>query len=125
MGNVGKYFDREEFSCKGTDCGTDGKNCGFNAVDAELVQVLDDVREHFGKPVMITSGCRCRKHNAKVGGAKNSTHVFGIAADIRVKDIDAKEVYKYLDEKYSNKYGIGKYTGWTHIDVRTNGPIRW
>lgn len=64
---LNKYFKRREFACR---CG-----CGTSTVDAELLQVVTDVREHFGSPVVITSGHRCAKHNANVGGAKSSMHL--------------------------------------------------
>jgi len=112
-----KYFKRLEFACK---C-----NCGFDTVDYELAEVLDDVREHFGKPVTITSGCRCDAHNAKVGGAKNSVHKTGQAADFRVKDVHADDVAMYLHNKYPNKYGIGRYVGRTHVDTKSGVPRRW
>lgn len=114
---ISKWFKRAEFECK---C-----NCGFNAVDAELIWVLDDVREHFGKPVTVTSGCRCPEHNAKIGGAPGSKHKLGIAADIRVKDVATKDVYDYLDKKYEGKYGIGHANSFTHIDVRVDKSARW
>jgi uncharacterized protein YcbK (DUF882 family) len=110
------YFKRKEFACK---CG-----CGQNVVDAELLKVLDDLRSHFDNLVIIKSGNRCIKYNKKVGGAKKSKHIKGIAADIRVKYIFPKQVYKYLNEKYSKKYGLGIYKTWVHIDVRTN-KARW
>ena len=76
-----KWFKRSEFACK---C-----HCGFDTIDYELAEVIDDVREQFGKPTTITSGCRCNKHNAKVGGAKNSVHKTGQACDFKVKDVHA------------------------------------
>ncbi|EKC4930732.1 serine/threonine protein kinase [Salmonella enterica] len=114
---ISKYFSRKEFECK---CG----NCGHNAVDAELLKVLEDVREHFGRPVIINSANRCQTHNKKVGGAANSTHVKGLAADIRVKDVAPSVVHQYLTGKYPDSYGIGKYNTFTHIDVR-RGKSRW
>lgn len=111
-----KWFKRVEFECK---CG-----CGMMAVDAELLKVLEDVREYFNKPVSITSGNRCETHNKNVGGAANSQHTKGIAVDIRVKDVDASDVYKYLDEKYPNSYGIGNANMFTHIDTRP-AKTRW
>lgn len=115
---LNKYFNRREFACK---CG-----CGTDMIDYELVHVVTDVREHFGQPVSITSGHRCAKHNASVGGAKASKHVLGIAADIRVKGVPASDVATYLEQKYPDKYGIGRYPrhGFTHIDVRS-GKARW
>ena len=44
-------------------------------VDEALTVVLQCIREHFGKPVTITSGYRTAAHNAAVGGAKSSQHL--------------------------------------------------
>lgn len=113
---LNKYFKRREFACK---CG-----CGTSTVDAELLQVITDVREHFGRPVIINSGHRCFKHNANVGGARNSQHLTGKAADIRVAEFAPRTVAAYLEEKYPDKYGIGRYHNFVHIDVR-DGKARW
>jgi len=110
------HFKRCEFACK---CG-----CGFDVVDVELLAVLEDVREHFGFPVYITSGNRCAKHNASIGGAEHSKHTVGIAADFHVATIDDDKVADYLERMYPNKYGIGRYVGRTHIDVRPT-KARW
>lgn len=104
------YFQREEFECP---CG-----CGFDTVDYELVRVLDDIRAYFNKPVTINSGCRCTSRNHSVGGSTKSQHLYGKAADIAIKDIEAEIVYDYLNAKYPDTYGIGRYSTWTHIDVR-------
>lgn len=113
---MNKYFTRQEFKCK---CG-----CGFDAVDKELLDVLTDVRKHFRKPVNINCACRCSEHNAEVGGKPKSQHLFGKAADIVVKNTDPHKVYSYLYDKYPNKYGIGSYNTFTHIDVRKQ-KARW
>lgn len=111
------HFSRPEFACK---CG-----CGFDTVDAELVDALEDVRMHFMAPVVINSACRCLEHNESVGGAKNSQHTKGRAADIVVKGATPAEVYEYLNKKYANEYGIGKYNSFTHIDTRSGVSARW
>jgi uncharacterized protein YcbK (DUF882 family) len=111
-----KYFNRSEFACS---CG-----CGFDAVDIELLEVLEDIREHFDTPVVINSACRCETHNATVGGKPNSQHRFGKACDIIVKDITNERVQDYVLDKYPNSKGIGTYTSFTHIDVREN-KARW
>jgi len=46
-------------------------------------QVLDPLREQYGKPIRVTSGYRCPKLNNLVGGAPNSQHMRGEAADIQ------------------------------------------
>jgi len=87
-----KYFKRSEFACS---CG-----CGFDTVDFELAEVLDEVRGHFMKDCHINSGCRCAKHNQAEGGAPDSQHLYGKAADIRIAGIHADDVYTYLTVKY-------------------------
>jgi uncharacterized protein YcbK (DUF882 family) len=113
---LNKYFKRSEFACR---CG-----CGTSTVDAELLHVITDVREYFGRPVIINSGHRCAAHNTKVGGAKNSVHLTGKAVDIRVSGVHPIGVHKYLSDKYPEKYGIGMYSSFIHIDVR-DGKARW
>lgn len=107
---VSKNFKRREFACK------DG--CGLDTISQELVDVIQDVRDHFNKPVVINSGLRCERHNKRVGGAPKSQHLLGTASDIRIAGVTPKEVYDYLDKKYPDKYGIGLYKTFTHIDVR-------
>lgn len=111
---ISEHFKREEFACQ---CG-----CGFDTVDCDLLEILEAVREHFDKPVMVTSGCRCPEHNKSVGGAPTSFHIYGRAADIVVKDVWPSEVYAYLDN-YATP-GLGLYSGWVHVDSRS-GRGRW
>lgn len=113
---LSKHFNSSEFACK---CG-----CGFDSISRDLVEVLEDLRETYGFPVMINSGCRCLKHNKTVGGEPNSKHMEGIAADIVVKGLSPAKVYQYLDSKYKDTFGIGLYKTWVHIDTRTR-KTRW
>ncbi|MGL5013641.1 MAG: D-Ala-D-Ala carboxypeptidase family metallohydrolase [Bacteroidales bacterium] len=109
---LNKYFKRKEFACK---CG----NCGFDAVDVVLLDLLTMIREHFGQPVTITSGCRCPEHNKKVGGASGSQHKLGKAADFQVKGMTPQQVQAALNEMLpKDKYGLGYGKTFTHIDVR-------
>ena len=116
MGTLSPHFNREEFQCQ---CG-----CGFNTVDYELINVLEDLREHFKCSVHINSGCRCPAHNEAVGGEDASKHMFGIAADVVVNNVSEHKVADYLEYMYPTKYGIGRYKGRTHIDIRKE-PARW
>jgi len=113
---ISEHFHREEFSCK---C-----NCGFATVDVDLLELLELIRVRFNKPVTINSACRCEIHNTAIGGSYGSKHKQGIAADIVVKDTDSYEVYKFVDSHATDKYGIGLYAGFTHVDVRQN-KARW
>lgn len=110
------HFKRSEFACK---CG-----CGNMLYAIELLDVLEDVREHFNAPVIINSAYRCPSHNKAVGGSPTSQHMNGDAADIVVKGFTPKQVADYLESKYPNKYGLGRYKSFTHIDVRKNRG-RW
>ena len=116
MTKLSTFFKREEFECQ---CG-----CGFDTVDAELLDVLDTVRAHLNAPVKINSACRCTAHNKSVGGSLTSQHTKGRAADIVVKGIDPEIVYQFLNDNYANKYGIGKYDTFTHYDIRKK-KARW
>ena len=84
-GGASAHFKKAEFKCK---CG--GRYCnGYPAgnTSAKLLTILEKIRAHYGKPVTIRSGQRCKKRNAQVGGVSNSMHTKGKAADIYVKGI--------------------------------------
>ena len=117
MGDLTKNLSRYEFACK---CG-----CGFDTADIETVEVIQSVCDHFGCAVLITSGCRCDTHNAKVGGSKNSYHKKARAADCKFSLVEPEGVHAYLEATYPGKYGFGVYKTFNHIDTRTNGPARW
>ncbi len=118
MANIPGYnFGRHEFAC---NCG-----CGFDAVDIELLGVLQIVREHFNRSVHITSGCRCEARNRDTrGAAHKSQHPRAKAADFWVRDTHPDDVADFLESKYPHKYGIGRYSNRTHIDVRWQ-KARW
>lgn len=112
MGDLSKNFSRHEFAC------TCKNDCGYETVDAELIKVIQDVRDYFGESVSISSGHRCPAHNKAVGGSEKSQHLTGKAADISVYLTAPNVVQEYLLEKYRGLYGIGRYRTFTHIDVR-------
>ena len=113
---ISPYFDRSEFACS---CG-----CGFDTVDAELIEVLTTLRKHFGTPVKINSSARCEKHNTSIGGSPRSQHKHGRAADIAVTGKTPGEVFSYLDTLYPDQFGLGKYNSFTHIATRGT-KARW
>lgn len=108
---VGKYFKVKEFACK------DGSQVVF--IDSNLVSILDILRNQVGKPVIINSGYRTPAWNKAVGGAKYSYHTRGMAADIRINGMRAKEIANKLNAIVPNECGIIVYNGWVHIDTRT------
>jgi hypothetical protein len=89
-------------------------------IDSELVLRLQAIRNHFGRPVIINSAYRTEAHNRRVGGASNSQHLHGRAADIVAQGVDPQNVAKYAETIGIN--GIGLYTRdrFVHIDTRTS-----
>lgn len=75
-----KWFNEKELCCK--CCGQLPPFAREN-MEALVENVLDPLRERYGKPIVVNSGYRCQKHNKEVGGATNSQHMRGEAADIR------------------------------------------
>lgn len=91
-------------------------------------EVLQPLRDHLGRPVVISSGYRCRELNEKVGGAKNSQHMRGEAADIRVKDSrELTETMRFImdetefDQLIREKSATGE---WVHVSYKRNGKNR-
>lgn len=110
-------FRVSEFACHGSGC------CSTVLIDEQLAAYLQQIRDHFGKPVTINSGYRCATHNKAVGGATGSYHTKGMAADIVVKDVAPAEVAKYAETL--GILGIGLYETasdgyFVHVDTRTS-----
>ena len=109
-----KYFKKEEFTCK---CG-----CGSNNIQLKVVKVADEIREHFGKPAIVTSGTRCVKHNKEVGGVVNSRHLVGKAIDLYIEDVDGGTLVNYAKQlvtqgKLRYTYRISANGNAVHIDI--------
>ena len=124
MGDLTNNFSRSEFAC---NCG-----CGFDTVDVETLEVLQDVCDHFAEVLFVskvvayvTSGCRCEAYNSFINGAQGSQHKKARAVDLQIDEVEPVEVYNYLNKKYPSKYGIGRYSTFTHIDTRSGTPARW
>ena len=119
-----KNFRLQEFQCKsGTDMPLEVlENI---KILADQLQVL---RDHIGRPITITSGYRSPEHNKKVGGAKASKHVLGMAADFKVEGLTPATVIKDIEVLIMTNQmlegGIGIYPSWTHYDHRGT-KARW
>ena len=109
-------FKVKEFAC------TDRSDPIF--IDSELVSILQKIRVHFGKSVTITSAYRTPGKNKSVGGQTYSQHLYGRAADIKVNGVTPKKVAAYAETLLKNKGGIGTYSSFVHIDVRST-KARW
>lgn len=109
-----KYFGKSEFACK---C---GKYCnGFPAEpNAKLVKVAERVREHFGAAAIISSGVRCKTHNANVGGVANSRHTMGKAMDFRIVGKTAAQVLAFVQAQPEIAYSYAIDGNYVHMDVK-------
>lgn len=101
-------FRVREFRCR------DGSDAV--KVDAGLVRILQQMRDYFGKPVVINSAYRTGSYNAKVNGASKSKHLYGMAADIRIEGVTPLMAAAYA-EGIGIK-GIGMYDSFLHVDTR-------
>ena len=115
-GFLSTNFRAAEFACR---------HCGKlppGGMDPKLIDALQGLRDSTGKPITINSGYRCEIHNKNVGGAKNSQHLLGTAADFTIAGMNPSAVYAMLDPTWPG--GLGKYNTFTHADVRS-GRARW
>ena len=95
-------------------------------IDDELVKLLQKIRNHFGKAIRINSGYRTFAYNIspQVKGVWNSQHTKGTAADIVVTGVEPRKVAEYAEYLMPTSGGIGLYTTFTHVDVRSRRS-RW
>jgi uncharacterized protein YcbK (DUF882 family) len=113
MGDISPHFSRYEFVCK---CG-----CGFFHKDALLLQRLEEMRKQLGVPMIINSGCRCKPYNTLVNGNKNSEHMDGQAADIRVgNSMERMDVVDSALDVGFTRIGVAK--GFVHVDTDVYKP---
>lgn len=113
---LSKNFVDKEFACK---C------CGQSNMHFTFILYLQAMRDHFGKPIVVTSGFRCKKHNEKIGGSPNSMHMKGMAADIRVHN--SNERFELVDAAIKAGFKrIGIYmNAHIHVDTKPEKPIIW
>lgn len=80
-----------------------------------LAQRLQVLRDLLGRPMIITSGWRTEKHNREIGGAPNSYHIYGMAADVVFAGATPGYIAKQIP-RWSG--GLIVYPGHVHIDIR-------
>ncbi len=93
-----------------------------NGLHPRLRYLLTKVRSHYGRSIVVTSGCRSYRHNRRIGGAKRSMHLKCMAADIKVSGVSKGSLRRYV-ASMAGRGGVGTYCGRSivHLDV---GPRR-
>ena len=113
---IAPHFNLSEFACP---C------CHRVMLHPKLLGKLVELRNTLERPVYITSGYRCFAYNQKVGGVANSYHCIGLAADIKVKDINLIELLGYAEEIDFAGIGFYEKKNFLHLDVRPTRRTRW
>ena len=96
-------------------------------LDKLCKEVLQPIRDKYGHSIIITSGYRCPKLNSAVGGAKNSQHMLGEAADIKCTATSKAYLFNLIKEMIDKKeikvgqliweYGSKKEPNWIHVSL--------
>lgn len=122
--NIGQLrnFKLNEFYCKCGKCNPDNQPYSFL-----LAQLLQDVRTHFGRALIITSPRRCPDWNKKVGGVAKSKHTYYngvlgcVATDFYVKGVSYSQLVAYI-KTIAGKYNVNYYYNVSgsvmHIDIK-------
>lgn len=102
MSNLSPHFTLGEMTRSGTATRLGLDNTPTPLIVSNLQQlcinVLEPVRAHFGKPISISSGYRSPEVNRAQGGAANSQHLFGEAADFEIMGVRNMEVVQWIHE---------------------------
>jgi len=113
---ISPYFNLSEFACP---C------CNLVMLHPKLLVKLIELRKIIERPVYINSGYRCPKYNQKVGGVVNSYHCIGLAADIKVKDINLIALLEICENIDFAGIGFYEKKNFLHLDVRPTKRTRW
>lgn len=106
-------FDSKSFACP---C------CGVDQVDARILSAVQTIQFGLQEQLVITSGFRCEKHNAAVGGVPGSQHTLGLAADIACTD--AGKRYAMVKMALSSGVrGIEITKKHLHLDFRAGDQV--
>lgn len=108
------HFAKDECVCR---C-----SCGLCNATPRLLMMAEKIRDLLRQPMIVTSVCRCREHNAKVCGSPQSKHLLGRAMDFYCKRLSPQAVYDAIVRAWENGElselgGVGIYDWGIHIDT--------
>jgi uncharacterized protein YcbK (DUF882 family) len=95
--------------------------CKVSLMQGRFIEKLQVARTDLGRPLIINSGYRCSSHNRKVGGVRNSAHLFGLAADLHCNHSQFR--YLLLGALLTAGFSrIGIYKYFIHVDCDESKP---
>jgi zinc D-Ala-D-Ala carboxypeptidase len=118
--NLSKNFTLKEMTVSQT---ASRKGIDNTPSDTEIVNlkqlcknVLEPIRVHFDRPVIVTSGFRSVTLNKRIGGSSTSQHCKGEAADFTVSGVSNYELCKWMERNLNYDQLIYEYgeSGWVH-----------
>ena len=125
MHNLTEHFTLEELTYSYTAKKYNIDNTPTKMQISELTRlcqdILEPIRQKVGKPIIISSGFRCKALNDRIGGAKNSDHMYACAADIKCKGMTVKDLFDIIVDMIKNdeievRQLIDEYNySWVHI----------
>lgn len=125
MHNLTEHFTLEELTYSYTAKKYNIDNTPTKMQISELTRlcqdILEPIRQKVGKPIIISSGFRCKALNERIGGAKNSDHMYACAADIKCKGMTVKDLFDIIVGMIKNneievRQLIDEYNySWVHI----------
>ena len=120
-----KHFSAEEFTSYFRRTRNGVRNSPPSATLWEklvpTLRIVDELRRHFGKPIVILSSYRSPAYNKAISGASASIHMQFNALDIAVAGVSPSEVFKVLRAwRTAKKFvgGLGLYETFVHVDTR-------
>ena len=98
----------------------------MDGLKPQLVVLLAQVQQRFGRPLHIVSGCRSKAHNNKVDGAKRSQHLHCNAVDFEIADVSKHVLADYL-KQLPGRGGVGLYcrSSYVHLDIGPKRDWHW
>ncbi len=110
-------FSKAEFDCKETS---------ENAMQPEFMVLLQQLRNRYGKPIVITSGYRSSRHSIEARKVQLGAHAQGIACDVAVSGADAQMLVKLALDLGFTGIGVSQKSGasrFIHLDIAPRRAI--
>ena len=114
-----KNFKYSEIMCP---CGCER----IKPIDPRLSFLLQSLREKINRPIYIShgGGLRCKKYNHRIGGYKNSSHLFGMAVDIHAKNMNLIQLAREAKDIGFTRIGLYPHSHFIHIDILKPRPSK-